>query len=606
MSRKKANFKGLIDYLNKEESEAFTYNLLSIQKEEILREFENNYKFISTNQRSNQNSLYHEIISLKVNSNDTKNISNILKDLSLKYLKLRAKNALAYGKVHLEGKYPHIHLIISANELNSSKKVSLSKAKFAHIQREIEKYKELKYPNLETQEPIYNRKNKTKLTQKEQEFKNRTKELSKKEQIRKKLLSIFESSTSSDELLNELKKANLEIYQRANTVSVKNLETNKRYRLKTLGLEEDLKGCKLKLNRVKGQRVEIKALRDNLQNRNKTFSYNNITMNSTQAKQVPMIELLENFGFKALKVSNNDYWYLSPFRDEKTPSFKIDIVKNLWFDFGMGKGGNILDFVMEYKNCNFKEALEIIEHSTGLKNQMRLFKTLESENFKIADTNSIKSNKIISTNKHKPILKSIKELNNLALIEYLNKRGINPSIAKSYLKEAYYQVKDKNYFSLAFKNSSGGYELRNPYFKSSIGSKDLTFINSLEKDHKITIFEGFLDFLSYLTLKQKESNQLLKHSNYIILNSLSFLPKAIELVKTNNFKELISFLDRDSSGVKAFQTLESELKSQNIKCNDLSGLYSGFKDLNDYLVHLNFKENELKRIKPILERQREK
>ena len=50
----------------------------------------------------------------------------------------------------------------------------------------------------------------------------------------------------------------------------------------------------------------------------------------------------------------------SPFKNERTPSFKVSNVKNIWKDFGSGKGGtSIIDFIQEYKGVDFLEAVKI-------------------------------------------------------------------------------------------------------------------------------------------------------------------------------------------------------------------------------------------------------
>ncbi len=54
-----------------------------------------------------------------------------------------------------------------------------------------------------------------------------------------------------------------------------------------------------------------------------------------------MVEYLQKLGYQPQKIRNNDYWYLSPLRDEKTASFKVNRKLNAWYDFGLGQGGNI-------------------------------------------------------------------------------------------------------------------------------------------------------------------------------------------------------------------------------------------------------------------------
>lgn len=56
-------------------------------------------------------------------------------------------------------------------------------------------------------------------------------------------------------------------------------------------------------------------------------------MNISQAKLINLVEFLEKEGHKAVKQKGNTYWYISPIRSEKTPSFKVDARRNEWYDF---------------------------------------------------------------------------------------------------------------------------------------------------------------------------------------------------------------------------------------------------------------------------------
>ena len=75
-------------------------------------------------------------------------------------------------------------------------------------------------------------------------------------------------------------------------------------------------------------------------------------MNCEQANQMDLVDYLHSIGHQPKKISGNDYWYLSPLRDEKEPSFKVNRNKNVWYDHGLGKGGTLVDFAMEYYHCN--------------------------------------------------------------------------------------------------------------------------------------------------------------------------------------------------------------------------------------------------------------
>jgi DNA primase len=63
-------------------------------------------------------------------------------------------------------------------------------------------------------------------------------------------------------------------------------------------------------------------------------------------------------GYNPVKVTNADHWYRSPLREENEPSFKVNRKLNLWFDHGLGKGGNLIDFGILYNNCTASELLQ--------------------------------------------------------------------------------------------------------------------------------------------------------------------------------------------------------------------------------------------------------
>ena len=64
-------------------------------------------------------------------------------------------------------------------------------------------------------------------------------------------------------------------------------------------------------------------------------------MNISQAKLINLVDFLEQEGHKAVKQRGNIYWYNSPIRSESAPSFKVDSRRNEWYDYGLGKGGDI-------------------------------------------------------------------------------------------------------------------------------------------------------------------------------------------------------------------------------------------------------------------------
>ena len=182
-------------------------------------------------------------------------------------------------------------------------------------------------------------------------------------------------------------------------------------------------------------------------------------MNAKEAKQIPLTEILSPKGCHPHHKKGGDVWYISPFRAESTPSFKINLHKNVWFDFGIGEGGNVFDlFKHLYHETNIATILGMLQNFSSLpaRNQVSLLVTTQKT--------------------ARPIIQSIRSLENSALIAYLHKRGIAPERAKRFLSEIHYQTGDKSYFALGYPNRLGGFEVRNTYFKGSLNHKSFSLI----------------------------------------------------------------------------------------------------------------------------------
>ena len=281
-------------------------------------------------------------------------------------------------------------------------------------------------------------------------------------------------------------------------------------------------------------------------------------MNAAQAKQIEITDLLSKLSFEPTKIQNYKVWYSSPLHAEKTPSFKVDLQKRLWIDYGLGIGGNIIDLVMQMYNLDFSEALQKLSELIGG----------DTKSFSFSQANPLPAPTPATESKTE--IKKIQDIQNQALIDYLRKRKVKKY--NNYLQEIYYTQNDKNYFALAFKNDSDGYETRNAYFKGCIGKKDITTIKSSQNE-KLSVFEGFMDYLSALTYYKIDKFK----SDVIILNSVS--NKNIIIPLLNRYKKVYLFLDNDKAGNETKQ----ELYTANHNCIDCSNLYKNYKDFNDFL-----------------------
>ena len=279
-------------------------------------------------------------------------------------------------------------------------------------------------------------------------------------------------------------------------------------------------------------------------------------------KAIDLVEYLRYLGFQPQKIRNADFWYLSPLREEKEASFKVNRKLNVWYDHGIGKGGNLLDFALLYHNCSFKEVIQLL-------------------NIPFSFHPHIKTSDTAGNQDEKGLIKisDIREIHAPGLAGYLSERKIPLDVARCFCKEVEFILYDKKHTALGFENNSGGFELRNPYFKGSSSPKAVTLISNNSED--ISVFEGFFSFLSFHVLHQKHSQPL---TNFLVLNSLSFFERS--RLKLEEHNKIHLYLDRDQAGMK----LTHDALKWNLKYIDKSNFYKNYKDINEYLVHKSLKQ----------------
>lgn len=289
-------------------------------------------------------------------------------------------------------------------------------------------------------------------------------------------------------------------------------------------------------------------------------------MNIKQAKTIDLTDFLGRLGFAPATVKGSEVWYKSPFRpDERTPSFKIDAHKNLWFDHGLGQGGTIIDFVQQlHQTDNVSRVLAIIAETSGGVERVNPMPFEQPKKREAPDKQPIE-------------LESVAVISDKRLIDYLESRAIPVELARQYLQEASYRIGTRSYKALAFANDSGGYELRNARFQGTLLNKDFTFLANPER-HDVAIFEGFFDFLSALV----HYGQSKPNANVLVLNSVGMLDRAIDKLKAQQIQTLYTYLDHDAAGEKAGAKLEAPEHGFLVK--DASKIYLGFKDANEMLI----------------------
>ena len=299
-------------------------------------------------------------------------------------------------------------------------------------------------------------------------------------------------------------------------------------------------------------------------------------MKVEELKKIPIKDLLTHLGYNPVSRSKGgrQLMYHSPLREDNNASFSVSTNKNIWYDFGTGKGGNVIDLAKALTGgCSFQYA------ASWLEEQSRSFGQNPSPS---CSTNQPPQKKDDSEMK---IIRVVR-LTHQALLDYLWSRGIPAEIGQRFCKEVHYTVHGKEYFGICFMNILGGMEIRNPFFKGAYGVKAPSIIH-VEKERRTSaccVFEGFMDFLSYQTLKIQNDDKIIQPfpCDCIVLNSTSLLNKTIPFIGV--YECAFCYLDNDTAGEQASTYVQSKVSGAIIQ---MSRVFNDYKDVNDYLVHSN-------------------
>ena len=174
-------------------------------------------------------------------------------------------------------------------------------------------------------------------------------------------------------------------------------------------------------------------------------------------RQIPLADFLARLGHEPVRRSGNELWYRAPYRSERTPSFRVNVAKQLWYDFGLGKGGDIFTLAGEFaQSVDFMEQARFIAKAANMVVDRSAFPTYQPKPAEPA-CEGVEA---------VPLLRS-------PLTDYLAERGIPYAVASRYCCRLNYGVRGKRYFAVGFPNVAGGYEVRSRHFKGCIPPKDV-------------------------------------------------------------------------------------------------------------------------------------
>ena len=252
----------------------------------------------------------------------------------------------------------------------------------------------------------------------------------------------------------------------------------------------------------------------------------------------------------------------SPLRYERHPSFRVNTEKNLWIDYAEGCGGSIIDLYMRLEGCTLPEAIRCLG---------QMIFGLTTSDYPRTEPHCHTPERTDGGRK----LIGISDDLPSHLQDYLTKeRRIDLGRARSFLRCVRYEVRGRTYEVIGFPNASGGYELRGAgLFKGTLAPKDITPIFS-DGRQPVCLFEGFMDFLSFLSMKEKVG------SHCLVMNSVANVGRCIRYLRERHITALRAFLDNDDAGRRTL----SAFIDAGFQVEDMSVHYRGCKDLNEFHV----------------------
>lgn len=290
-------------------------------------------------------------------------------------------------------------------------------------------------------------------------------------------------------------------------------------------------------------------------------------MQAKEARQIPITSILDKLGYQPVSQhkGGQQLRYPNPFREERTPSFDVNVLDNTFYDFGTGQGGKgAIDFTMQLIGTkDLAKALSWLRegnYSSYKPASLPLFE-------QAGNTSQIEIN-------------AVKPMTRTSLKNYLrDERKLDTSLTNQFVQEVHYMNGQKGpFFAIGFANDSEGYELRTKGFKGSSG-KDITYLAAHpdQPAKRVQVFEGFMDFLSFITLTGVRTLK----DDVLVLNGTAMAERASAKLKMGNYDKIFTWMDQGVGAERVTQQLMQEFPQKIISMN---GLYEGYKDLNAYLV----------------------
>ena len=292
-----------------------------------------------------------------------------------------------------------------------------------------------------------------------------------------------------------------------------------------------------------------------------------------EKKTLQSISIVEIMAHMGKNLYNKKGLYYSPFRDESTPSFHIDVATNRWYDFGTSEGGGLFEFVCRIAGTTRGEVYDWLASFRSMIPESEYKAVIEK-------AKKVKPSRII-------VDSTSHDFTRRKLVEYAQSRAVTKEILERYCEEVLYHIDvypQRQYFAIGFKNNDGGYVLRSSLTKKCTSSAMTTLdpegnLTTKVAGDKVLVFECFMDFLSWISSVKQETPQY----DCCILNSVSNIEKALPWITAH--KNIAAFMDNDEAGRNTLQKIIENVPDEagKVCVYDMAKLYEGYNDLNEKL-----------------------
>lgn len=268
-------FQKLVDYFTKDKDlpEPQTYNLLTPPDnlKAVVREFQTNYQKYHSRHKGSVVCM-HEIIS--PHPSDAQHVTtDMLYDLGFQYIQERAPDSLGFLQVHIkvEGRTrPHVHILLSGNEMGSDKQISLKKDEYKEVKEKIKRYTLEKYPELKHAFQFNHQHKKDFLKEQSRRRHNevqrykREKSLSHKDKLTLAFIKTLRNADNIQDFILSLERSKAKLYVRGKNVGIVDIKEDgtegRRYRLETLNVFDEFEKRQMEWKREQTKDLEQKRL----------------------------------------------------------------------------------------------------------------------------------------------------------------------------------------------------------------------------------------------------------------------------------------------------------------------------------------------------------